>query len=151
MTVLSKTLSSSPLTAGDVVGLAEDLVYVPPSPTASPNGSPNGVAEIAEASHGVVGVPFTTFSYVVATDDEDQHASSSATPAVVRLYVGRVNDSPYLTVPSALTARLQDYQVADVDAWERGAGQLEVTLAADTLAHSHTQAVEPGGEKVRGR
>ena len=136
MAVLSKTLSSSPLAAGDVVSLAEDLVYVPPSPSA-----------VDEDTHGVVGLPFTTFTYTVATDDDEQDASSSATPAVVRLYVGRVNDSPYLTVPTTLTARLQDYQVADVDAWETEK-QLKVTLAADTLTEGARPSVLTLGDDV---
>ena len=136
MAVLSKTLSSSPLAAGDVVSLAEDLVYVPPSPSA-----------VDEDTHGVVGLPFTTFTYTVATDDDEQDASSSATPAVVRLYVGRVNDSPYLTVPTALTARLQDYQVTDVDAWETEK-QLKVTLAADTLTEGARPSVLTLGDDV---
>ena len=127
MAVYSEALSSSPLAAGDVVGLDEDLVFVPPSPSAA-----------VSDTHGVIGLPFTTFTYTVATDDDSRDASSSATPAVVRLYVGRVNDSPYLTVPTSLTARLHDYQVADVDAWETNE-QLQVTLAANTL----TEAARP--------
>ena len=129
MTVFSNTISSSPLAAGDVVGLEEDLVFVPPPPSA-----------VIDGTHGVVGLPFTNFTYTVATDDDDRDASSPTTPAVVRLYVGRVNDSPYLTVPTSLTARLQDYQVADVDAWETN-GQLQVTLAANTLIEAARPSV----------